>query len=90
MDATQTATDLVIAAARITRTVDRLEDRCYLCDMRAATGLDAARFTAALLELWYADRIELTRADLVLDSAKVEASELRIETETFHYARLAG
>jgi hypothetical protein len=89
MNATQTATDLVIAAARITRTVDRLEDRCYLCDVQAATGLDAASFTAALLKLWYADRIELSRADLVLDSAKVAASELQILTETFHYARLA-
>lgn len=83
-------TDLVIAAAHITRTVDQLDDRCYLCDVRAATGLDAARFTAALLELWYAGRIELERADLVLDSAKCEASSLQLYTEEFHYARLAA
>jgi hypothetical protein len=85
-----TDTDLVKAAALITRTVDQLEDRCYLCDMQAGTGLDAARFTAALIELWYADRIKLERADLVFDSAKVAASELCIETETFHYCRLAS
>jgi hypothetical protein len=84
-------TDLVKAAAALTRTCD-VTDCAYLCDVRQATGLDAERFAAAALELWQADEVELTRADLVtaLDTAKVEASELRYETETFHFIALSG
>jgi hypothetical protein len=85
MNATQTALAIAIAT-----TAPALGDKRYLSDVAAALGFDAERFEAVLLSAWYDGHIELSRADLVLDSAKVEASELRIETETFHYARLAS
>jgi hypothetical protein len=84
MNATQTA-----AAIAILTTAPALGERRYLSDVQAALGFDADSFRAVILSLWDEGHILLSRADLVLDAAKVEASTLRIETEEFHYAELA-
>jgi hypothetical protein len=58
----------------------------YLCDVRAQLGFGRADFEALVLNAWLDGLIELSRADLVFDADKVEDSEIRYLTETFHYA----
>jgi hypothetical protein len=87
-----TPTDLVLAALDVLRTTEKLDDRIWICDVRAACAmrdLTAEQVDEALLVLWDERRVELTRADLIFDTAKIEASEIRLETETFHYAAKA-
>jgi hypothetical protein len=92
------AAAIVLAAARNTAPCPALVDDSadyspvYLADCFASCAhlLTRAEFDAAALELWYADKVELTRADHVpfFDTAKVEASELVVAgVETLHFIK---
>lgn len=92
----QTATDLVLAALDLSRPVpemdnDRDSDPRFLCDVLDAcqvAEMDRATFEATVLEM-HGDSITLSRCDLITalradSKAKVERSELCVETETYH------
>lgn len=67
---------------------DELKGR-YLSDVQESLGFDDAAFREVVLSAWYDGLVRLSRADLVRDVAREAASELRLETETFHYIALA-
>jgi len=68
-----------------------LGEKRYLSDVAASYGYSVtdAAFQRLLLNSWDEGLVRLSRADLVLDRAKVEASRIAVETEEFHYAELA-
>lgn len=48
-------------------------------------GLSKLAFDLLVLSAWDAGKVGLSRADLVLDSRKVQDSEIADLTETYHY-----
>lgn len=59
--------------------------RRYLADVRELLGFERVAFNALVLSAWDDGLLELERADIPYDFSKVEASEITLETETFHY-----
>lgn len=84
-------------AACLTEATDLCEPamgrKFYLADLFAVVaeyrGLTLAECASLAAACHLAGTIELTRADLVLDASKTEASEVRHETATWHYLELA-
>lgn len=77
-----TTADLLKA---INKNAPALGRKRYLCDVRRQLGMERAAFEQLVLSAWDAGKVGLSRADLVLDSRKVEDSEIAYLTETFHY-----
>jgi hypothetical protein len=86
MNATQQA--LLIA---LTITAPALGEKRFLIDVARAAGYETVdgEFAAILESCWEDGLVNLSRADMVYDRARVDASSLRILTEEFHYAELA-
>jgi hypothetical protein len=88
-----TNADIIRAALLITRSTSPYGELAWIADIRAAVShlMNAAEVNATLLAGWHAGWVVLERADMVQGVAdKAAASELRYETESFHYTGLAG
>lgn len=94
------ANDIVLETLAEIKSTSRYSAALWISDVREAcelidvdtghnVGLTPAQVDAALVSLWQDGLVELARADLpqgVVD--KVEASELQLLNETFHYVGL--